>query len=265
MRRSLFVIIKLFFDLCLADRNVLSMQTFEGLIRSICHSNPNYEWDDYGTLYTDAFWKLQYEAYEGYVGKDTPNNLDYDYIDEIVACLLGGFGFKAEQGWAAFNRLKSRNLIKPGMDYDSLVSALSEPLCVGSSTIHYRFPRQKARYVSDFLGRSDLFNPPLDNDLKFRSWLMTINGIGPKTASWITRNYLRSDNVAIVDIHLYRAGVLTGFIDPMLDIEHDYFEIENCFLSYCKTLAAKPSIMDIVMWTNMKHTNRIALSLINKK
>lgn len=240
------------------------MQTFEGLINSISHTNPSFERDDYGTLYTDAFWKLQYETYEGYGGKDSPKNLDYDYIDEIVACLLGGFGFKAELGWAAFDRLKSRNLIKPGIDYDSIVSALSEPLCVGSSIIHYRFPRQKARYVSDFLGRGDLLNAPIDNDLNFRSWLMTINGIGPKTASWITRNYLCSDNVAIIDIHLYRAGVLTGFINPILDIQHDYFEIENCFLRYCHTLAVKPSIMDMVMWKNMKRTNKIALSLINK-
>lgn len=240
------------------------MQTFEGLINRINHVNPGFDRDDYGTLYTDAFWKLQYEANECYTGNDTPDNLEYDYIDEIVACLLGGFGFKAELGWAAFDRLKSRNLIKRGTDYNSILAALSEPLCVGSSMAHYRFPRQKAKYVSEFLGRGDLLNAPVDNDLEFRSWLLTINGIGPKTASWITRNYLRSDNVAIIDIHLYRAGVLTGFINPVLDIQRDYFEIEDCFLNYCHALDVKPSIMDMVMWMNMKKTNKIALSLINK-
>ncbi len=237
---------------------------YEIAIRRLRNIDPNYSLDDYCTLYTDAFWKLQYEVYDKCCHKESLKERRGSFIDEIVACLLGGFGFKAEIGWAAFERLKKRNLIKRGIDYCSLVNALSEPLKVGDSWKHYRFPRQKSKYVYDFLCRKDLDCAPLDNDIAFRSWLLTINGIGPKTASWITRNYFQSDNVAIIDIHLYRAGLLTGFVSPDLDIQKDYFIIEKCFLEYCHSLKVRPSVMDMVMWTNMKKTNKIAISLINK-
>ena len=226
--------------------------------------NPNYALDDYCTLYTDAFWKLQYELFDCNFGTESLLKEKGSYIDEVVACLLGGFGFKAEIGWAAFRRLKNRNLIKCGVDYSSLVNALLEPLKVGETWTHYRFPRQKSKYVYDFLCRKDLKCAPLENDRAFRSWLLTINGIGPKTASWITRNYFLSNNIAIIDIHIYRAGILTGFVSPELDIHKNYFEIEQCFLNYCHSLKVKPSIMDMVMWLNMKKTNKIAISLINK-
>lgn len=236
---------------------------FEIAVNRLISYNTNYRLEDYCTLYTDAFWKLQYEVYDENYRTQTQSEDRGSYVDEIVACLLGGFGFKAEIGWAAFERLKKRHLIKKGIDYLSIVNALSEPLKVGNTWTHYRFPRQKSKYVYDFLCRDDLDYAPLENDLAFRSWLLTINGIGPKTASWITRNYFQSDNVAIIDIHLYRAGILTGFVSPDLDIQKDYFEIEQCFLDYCRSLKVKPSVMDMVMWSNMKMTNKIAISLIN--
>jgi endonuclease III len=38
-----------------------------------------------------------------------------------------------------------------------------------------------------------------------RQLLLSIEGIGPKTASWIVRNVMGSDDVAIIDIHILRA------------------------------------------------------------
>lgn len=241
----------------------MNNNSYERAISRLRYNDPNYTLDDYCTLYTDAFWKLQYEVYDECYHTESLTGKSGSFIDEIVACLLGGFGFKAEIGWAAFERLKKRNLIKRGIDYNSLEQALSEPLKVGDSWTHYRFPRQKSRYIYDFLCRKDLDSAPLNNDITFRAWLLTIDGIGPKTASWITRNYFQSDNVAIIDIHLYRAGILTGFVNSNLDIHKDYFRIEKCFLNYCHSLNVRPSIMDMVMWSNMKKTNKIAISLIN--
>lgn len=243
----------------------MSSCNFEVALHRIQLLCPKYSWDDYGTLYTDAFWRLQYEIFKD-DSEDVvfQNGAEYNYIDEVVACLLGGYGFKAEVGWAAYERLKSRNLIRQGVDFDSIFSALSEPLRVENKWVHYRFPNQKSKYVYKFLCRADLDNAPIDDDLSFRDWLLSIKGIGLKTASWITRNYLHSDKVAIIDIHLYRAGILTGFVKSGLSVQKDYYEIENCFLEYCQSLQVKPSIMDMVMWSSMKSTNKIAISLINK-
>jgi endonuclease III len=39
---------------------------------------------------------------------------------------------------------------------------------------------------------------------------MSLPGIGPKTASWIARNWLDADDVAILDIHIMRVGQVIG-------------------------------------------------------
>lgn len=235
---------------------------FDIAINRMTGYSSGYSFEDCCTLYTDAFWKLQYEVYDELYGRELKVEKTVDYVEEIIACMLGGFGFKAEIGWSAYLKLKNLGLIKRGVGYFPLEDALSQPLKVGDRWIRYRFPHQKAKYVYDFLRRDDIDSAPIKNDLDFRSWLMTIKGIGPKTASWITRNYFRSDNVAVIDIHLYRAGILTGFVSPQLNVQKDYFEIERCYLEYCHSLMVKPSVMDIVMWTNMKKTNKIAISLI---
>ena len=46
--------------------------------------------------------------------------------------------------------------------------------------------------------------------LSLREFLLQLHGIGYKTASWIVRNFTGSDDVAIVDIHLRRAGVIAA-------------------------------------------------------
>ena len=228
----------------------------------ILTSNPAASRGDLATLYTTPFWQLQYELFLGHFNPPKYRRRN-NIVEEIVSCLLGGYGFKAELGWAAFNRLYERNLIRLGVPYDDIYKALRSPFIISGRLIHYRFPEQKSRYVYSFLNRNDLDSIPTSNDLALREWLLGVKGVGPKTASWITRNYLGSDNVAIIDIHIYRAGVLTGFLRPELSITRDYYEIERRFLDYCKVINVSPSVMDLVMWTNMKQTHKIALKLLN--
>ena len=45
-----------------------------------------------------------------------------------------------------------------------------------------------------------------------RDWLLAIPGIGPKTASWIVRNRTGSSAVAIIDVHILRAGTSAGSV-----------------------------------------------------
>ena len=55
---------------------------------------------------------------------------------------------------------------------------------------------------------------------------MTLPGIGPKTASWIVRNWMNSDAVAILDIHIVRAGMLMNLYCQGGRVERHYLEIE---------------------------------------
>jgi thermostable 8-oxoguanine DNA glycosylase len=88
---------------------------------------------------------------------------------------------------------------------------------------------------------------------------MTIRGIGPKTASWITRNWLGCDQVAILDIHIIRAGLLIGLFKVDQKVERDYEAMEARFLAFAKALDVRPSLLDAVMWRSMRKLGRTSV------
>ncbi|MGY3221470.1 thermostable 8-oxoguanine DNA glycosylase [Bradyrhizobium sp. USDA 4512] len=85
---------------------------------------------------------------------------------------------------------------------------------------------------------------------------MKIPGVGPKTASWITRNWLGSDEVAILDIHIIRAGVLIGLFGRQQSVPRDYDVMEARFLAFAAALNVRPSLLDAVMWREMRKLGR---------
>jgi len=224
---------------------------------------PGIKWGCYGELFTPAYWKAQYLLYNYKEEFGINYKLGDNIYEEVIACLLGGFGLKSEIGLAAFIRLKERGLIRHGIEPSQILSSLKEPFLVNSKKVHYRFPNQKGKYISEFLNRSDLSQIPIDDDIALRNWLLSTNGIGPKTAAWITRNYLSSEKVAIIDIHIYRACKLMGLYSQYYDIQKDYVKLEEIFLQFCEELEVKPSKMDALIWLQMKISNRNVLKIIN--
>ncbi len=215
-----------------------------------------------GRRFTKSYWEVQYFL-------DDSNYKDYklgsNLREEVVACLLGGYGFKAELGLLAFHRIKNLRLIREGVRLEEIEKAISTPFTLNGKEVHYRFSRQKSKYIFYFLQRSDIGEFEKLKGSRLRDKLMTIKGIGPKTASWITRNYSNSEDVAIVDIHIYRAGRLAGFVNPKWDMQKDYYKIEESFLDFCHSINALPSKMDSIMWNQMKESNRRAIELLNLK
>lgn len=224
---------------------------------------PGLKWGTCHQLFTPAFWKLQY-LMNPFPNDDNTHQIGDSLLEEVVQCILGGYGIPSEMGSIAFERLKIRKLIRHLVSFDSILEALSEPFFMSTNKLaRYRFAKQKSLYIYELLNRSDLNNIPCDSDLSLREWLMNLNGIGPKTASWITRNWLRSEQVAILDIHLLRAGMITGFFKKDLNINTQYFELEKEFLVFCKKLEVRPSDMDAIIWNYMKKNNKLALNILS--
>lgn len=223
---------------------------------------PGLKWGFCYQLYTPAFWKLQY-LMNAYSEEIDAHRLSDDIIEEIILCLLGGYGIPSEMGLTAFERLKNRGLIYKNVGFDTLFDALKEPFEINGRLVKYRFSFQKAKYIHDFLGRNDLLDIPQKEDLKLRKWLINLKGIGPKTASWITRNWLRSERVAILDIHILRAGMITGFFKRDINIEKDYYDLEHNYLNFCHYLEVRPSDMDAIIWSYMKKNNKLALNILS--
>ncbi|MEJ7693168.1 hypothetical protein [Daejeonella sp.] len=224
---------------------------------------PGLKWGSVYRLYTPAFWKFQYLISSFSDSRET-HRLAGNIRDEIVMCMLGGYGIPSEMGIIAFETLKLQKLIRSFVPFDDLLNALSSQMKLQNGRlVKYRFARQKANYIYTFLNRSDIDQIPTENDLEMRAWLMSVNGIGFKTASWITRNWLRSEKVAILDIHLLRAGVITGFFRPNFNLNSEYLYLEERFLTFCQQLEVRPSDMDAIIWHYMKKNNKLALNILS--
>lgn len=224
---------------------------------------PGLKWGLCYQLYTPAFWKLQY-LLNSFSSESNVHRISNNLIEEIILCILGGYGIPSEMGNMAFEKLKKSNAIKPGVSFEEVFDVLKQPFQITESKfVRYRFSHQKATYIHAFLSRSDLDRIPEHDDLRLRNWLITLKGIGPKTASWITRNWLRSERVAILDIHILRAGVITGFFTRNFNITTEYYDLESKYLNFCYFLEVRPSDMDAIIWSYMKKNNKLALNVLS--
>ncbi len=223
---------------------------------------PGVKWGHHGILYTPAYWKVQFHMSE-FSTTNVSHRLCENIIDEIAFCLLGGYGMKSEIGDAAYKRLKENGALRQNVPYEEIYYLMSLPFNINGKKSHYRFHNQKSKYLHKLFLRKDLYEIPTDNDLRLRKWLLSVDGIGYKTASWITRNWLKSDNVAILDIHIIRAGILMGIFDKKSDPINNYLELERKYIDICHALNVPPSDLDAIIWYEMKNNSKLAISLIN--
>jgi N-glycosylase/DNA lyase len=208
-------------------------------------------WGAPEVAFTPAYWVTQY-----WMRDDTyplHQRLGESLEEEVVACLLGGYGIPAEIGLAAFARLKERDLVTAGgQRYREIAEALLSPLTIDGRQVRYRFWAQRARYIAGALVVLADSAPPTHSATSLRSYLLAIPGIGPKTASWIVRNWLASDDVAILDIHIVRAGQLMGLYSRSENVTDRYFEMERRFLDFAKALNVPAARLDALIWAHMR-------------
>lgn len=209
------------------------------------------EWGGADEIGSPAYWASQAWMW----GEEYPDHyrLGRTLREEVLACLLGGYGIPAEVGLAAYERLSAIDRDEP----DRLVCSaratelLSEPLNVGGRQIRYRFAAQKGRYVSAALSGLAAIDGDAD-DLTLRDALTTLPGIGPKTASWIVRNWRGSDEVSILDVHIIRAARMLHLFDPGWRVERHYGLMEEAYLGFASAIRSRASILDSVMWMTMR-------------
>ena len=162
-----------------------------------------FDWGKPHLLGTAAYWVCQTRTRA--LAADF--QLGSTLAEEVAACLLGGYGLPASVGLAAYSRLRSEGLLAqaPPPRASVIEKALTRPLVVAGfeRPVRYRFPRQRSERLARALAVLSRSEPPA-KPLALRSWLTTLPGIGPKTASWIVRNRTGSDDVAIIDIHIAR-------------------------------------------------------------
>lgn len=202
---------------------------------------------------TPAYWAamadLEGDEADNYVSPPgTP------LADDLAFCLLGGYGVTMELNQAAWEHLKGAGVfdadpVPTSLEIEDL---LAMPVEVGGRMRKYRYPRQRAYRLNIALNSIRERPPRTDDPALFRERMMELPGIGPKTASWIVRNWLGSDEVAILDVHVLRAGTMIGLFPEDYRLPKDYQALEKRFLEFAKALRVRASILDSIMWREMR-------------
>ncbi len=201
---------------------------------------------------TPAYWAVRCQWSE----ESTPsfscgaNSL----VEEVGFCLLGGYSVTFEANAAAFEWLREHGVFDLNTDAPErhIRELLSQPLSVRGRHRRYRFPNQRARRIS--VMRQCMMESPPDttSPIALRDHLMSLEGIGPKTASWIVRNHLDSDDVAIIDVHVLRACRRMRLFPDTVSLPRDYVVLEERFLNFAKAIRIRPSLLDAVMWAETR-------------
>lgn len=161
-------------------------------------------------LLSPAYWSMRCA---------TADTSEIDFVnrhgslaEEIGFCLLGGFGVTLEVATAFFLKLKDKGVFEPGHQVSEhhLLQLLDSPAVVHGRPQRYRFPNQRARRIAKAMVELPRIELDSSDAVGFRDKIQELDGVGPKTASWITRNWLDTDEVAILDIHVLRAGWFLG-------------------------------------------------------
>ncbi|MCL4784601.1 MAG: hypothetical protein KJZ70_16320 [Bryobacterales bacterium] len=248
------------------------MQTISAVLAGeVCHlhlPDPDDEvmrgvrWGAFDQLFSPAYWASQL-----WMLADNPEALTYKLgktlKEETAACLLGGHGITAEMCLAAYDLLRVRGLLaKNGVTQREIAAALSEKLSYESRTFRYRFPNRKAEFLAPVLNALSNEVPPQDSHSSFRRWFLRFSGIGLKTASWITRNWLNSCEVAILDIHVVRGGRLCRLFRRDQDPSRHYLEMEAAFLDFARRIKVDAAKLDVLMWQQMRTATSISLPFL---
>ena len=157
-------------------------------------------------LLTPAYWAMRCA---------TVDPADVDFMnhhgtleEEIGFCLLGGYGVTFEVATAFFERLRANGAFVKGAPVSEadIFAMLDKPTAVRGRPHRYRFPAQRAHRLHHAMADISKIKFNEADPIVFRDQIQTFNGVGPKTASWIARNWLDTDQIAILDIHVLRAG-----------------------------------------------------------
>jgi N-glycosylase/DNA lyase len=218
-------------------------------------------WGQVHELGTAAYWTEQTRR------RQTPTDfaLGKTLAEEIAACLLGGYGIPAAVGLAAFREVREKGLLDGAPSAAQVEAVLAIPIRVPgrASLVRYRFARQRSQRLAAALEVLDASTPP-DDSLELRAWLMRLPGIGPKTASWIVRNHHACDQVAIIDIHVHRAGIAAGFFSSAWRLPRDYAIFEDAFCQVAAVAGVSAASLDACIWDQMQRLGRAQRLLLGR-
>jgi N-glycosylase/DNA lyase len=230
---------------------------------SDCEATP---WGEAWQLGTAAFWVQQ--AAECPTGEGR-HRLGRNLREEVSVCMLGGYGVPGPVGNAAFIALRNAGLLVPNLDEETaavgMTEVLAQPLDVGHGRkVRYRFHQQRPRRLAAALTELAAWEHEVDalTDTELRNRLMHLPGVGPKTASWVVRNHRDSEAIAIIDIHIRRAGINAGVFCAHWALPRHYDLFEDAFLTWAAHGAVSAADLDAAIWRMLSALGRQGRAMV---
>ena len=223
------------------------------------------QWWDATRFATPAFWVE--------LTRQRPRPVTYQIgttlLEEIALCMLGGYGITERMATASFQRVRAAGLLDgQRITEDAVAEVLSTPFSLPGSQrpVHYRFPRSKAQRLAAIVETLRHADPPdIDEPRRLRDWLITLPGVGPNTASWIVRSMTRTVLVAVIDVHIRRAGIVAGLFDPAWRLPRDYASFESAFVTWARIGGVPTADLDACIWSELSALGPAARSLFGVK
>lgn len=187
---------------------------------------------------------------------------------ELASCILGS-RVQHAIGLEAVRAIERGGLLDPtwatkGMRHENRIyRTLRLPLKVARYSVHYRFPRSRARYLRKtvanvYSGRADLRRllRTSSSEAEARRDLIKIGvGIGPKQASLFLRNIGYAQRLAILDSHVLRYMRCVGLMrSPMAAIPNisQYELAERRLILHADTFDIPLAYFDFAVWVVMR-------------
>ena len=79
------------------------------------------------------------------------------------------------------------------------------------------------------------------------------------------RNWLASDDVAIIDIHIYRAGLIMGLYNAEDDVRFHYSRMEARFIDLTRAMGVRTAELDSLIWSEVRESPRLVRHLLQTK
>ena len=218
-------------------------------------------WKSAGSLSVECAWGIVDDLYlEAIKPPATVGRIEVE--NELLFCLMGGFGITYEHGRSATEVIGQLRPFSEEWEDVDLLKAISDalmqpqfgPAKADGTPRRYRFPFQKASTIVK--ARNWLhYNGPiyqrlleLESDRERRGFLDDCPGIGLKTASWLLRNLGMGEGLATIDVHVFRALAEAARIPSNAQMPRDYELVEEAFLEWCNELHASPAAFDLFIW-----------------
>ena len=213
---------------------------------------PGVRWGSPSNPFSPAYWAARCAWPSGLIPQFVV--CDGSLAEEIGFCLLGGYGIRYEMNLLAFRRLRSEGAfdLSRSCAEAHVLELLLAPFNFAGRAVRYRFPRQRARRIIKMRSALEVRNFMSLPPLALRDALQSLDGVGPKTASWVVRNLLGSDDIAILDVHIIRVCQSIGLFPTCVKLPGDYPTLEEFFLLFARKIGVRPSVLDAVMWAEAR-------------